>query len=152
MTHLTRFTAAALISGAAVLLPMLLPTLAGGSNHPAHPTLPSPAAGAEVVNPRLISRVMPEYPEEAREAQLEANTILQVMIRKDGTVEADDKSCLNCVVNRKGRDPEEVLRGWCDDFCRASAVAVRQWRYEPGTQDGEPVDVYFTVVLEYELP
>ena len=113
-------------------------------------TLPLPA-DAEVTNPRLISRTDPIYPDEAHAAELEASIILQFVVRKDGTVETDDKSCIRCVVNRKGKKPEAVLNGWCDDFCLSSREAVSQWKYEAGTRDGERVDVYFTVVLDYEL-
>ena len=81
-------------------------------------------ADSEIVPPRLISRVNPVYPEAASEAELEARTILQVMILKDGTVEVNDDSCIQCVVNRKGKKPEQVLRGWCEDFCTASFEAV----------------------------
>jgi hypothetical protein len=28
---------------------------------------------------------------------------------------------------------------------------VKQWRYRPGVQDGRPVDVYFTIVVEFVL-
>ena len=28
---------------------------------------------------------------------------------------------------------------------------MRQWRYEPATRDGEPVEVYFTIFIEYRL-
>ena len=46
---------------------------------------------------------------------------------------------------------EEVLHGWCDDFCDASAAALAQWRYTPATMDGEPVAVYFAVPLSFVL-
>ena len=108
-------------------------------------------ADSEIVHPRLISRVNPVYPEAAREAELEATTIHQVLILRDGTVEVNDNSCLECTVNRRGKKPEEVLRGWCDDFCRASSEAVSQWIYEPAKRDGEPVDAYFTVAIEYQI-
>ena len=104
-----------------------------------------------VVHPRIINRVNPIYPEEAREARLEATTILQVTIRKDGTTKLTNKSCFSCRVNRVGSRPERVLRGWCEDFCESSIEAVSQWLYEPGTQVGEPVDVYFTAVVDYTL-
>jgi len=111
---------------------------------------PRPADG-KVTNPQLASRVAPDYPPEAHDAELEANTILQAVIRKDGTIDPEDIRCLQCSVRRRGEAPEEVLHGWCDDFCAASSAAVAQWRYRPGTMDGEPVDVYFTIVVEFKL-
>jgi outer membrane biosynthesis protein TonB len=29
--------------------------------------------------------------------------------------------------------------------------AVRKWRYEPATLDGKPVDVWFTIRVDFEL-
>ena len=31
------------------------------------------------------------------------------------------------------------------------AEAVTQWRYKPGVQNGRPVDVYFTIVVDFVL-
>ena len=36
-------------------------------------------------------------------------------------------------------------------FEEAAIAAVRQWRYEPGTRNGEPLLVYFTIVVEFRL-
>ena len=36
-------------------------------------------------------------------------------------------------------------------FEDAALAAVKQWRYEPATQNGRPVDVYFTVVVDFTL-
>jgi TonB family protein len=36
-------------------------------------------------------------------------------------------------------------------FEEEAIEAIRQWRYEPGRQNGVPVDVYFTVVVEFVL-
>lgn len=105
----------------------------------------------EVSNPELVSKVAPEYPAEAREAELEASTVLQAVIGRDGRVEAESIRCLHCSVHRLGEEPEEVLHGWCPEFCDASATAVAEWRYKPGMKDGEPVDVYFTIVIQFEL-
>jgi len=109
------------------------------------------ADGGKVVEPRLESRVEPVYPPEAHDAELEAKTLLQAMIGKDGSIAPETIHCLHCSVKRKGEEPEEVLRGWCDDFCAASSAAVARWRYRPATLDGEPVDVYFTIVVEFSL-
>ena len=111
----------------------------------------SQAVEGKATNPRLESRVEPVYPLEARDAELEATVALQAVIRKDGTVDGESARCMQCSVRRKGDKPEEVLRGWCDDFCDASIEAAAQWHYTPGTMDGEPVDVYFTIVFDFVL-
>jgi len=126
-------------------------SITNGSSETYVPNDPGQRADSTVIHPRLISHVEPVYPQAAREAELEAGTILQLMIHKDGSVEVNDKSCIKCEVKRKGEEPEQVLHGWCDDFCGASIEAVTQWKYEPGKEDGEPVEVYFTVVIDYVL-
>jgi protein TonB len=36
-------------------------------------------------------------------------------------------------------------------FDEAAIEAIRQWRYKPALQDGKPVDVYMTVVIDFTL-
>jgi protein TonB len=80
--------------------------------------------------------VKPEYPELARVARIEGRVILQAIILKNGTV--GEIEVLNC--NRPNMGFEEAAIG-----------AVRQWRYVPATQGGRPVDVYFTVRVDFDL-
>ena len=91
-----------------------------------------------VTMPELIesSKVVPVYPEIARVSRVEGRVILQAVIHEDGTVAE-----------------LEVLRVSPDNFGFAeSAVdAVEQWRYKPALQNGTPVDVYMTVVVEFRL-
>ena len=91
-----------------------------------------------VTNPVLIasSKVSPHYPEIARTARVSAVVTLQAIISKSGAVEgvtvlAVDKPNLG--------------------FESAAVEAVQQWRYEPATQDGRPVDVYFTIRVTFTL-
>jgi protein TonB len=96
------------------------------------------AGVGDVTNPRLIpeSHVRPEYPEVARQAGIEC------------------KVCLQCVVCEDGSIGElQVLRSDHDHlgFEESAIAAVRQWRYEPATQNGRPVSVYFTVMVDFVL-
>jgi len=92
-----------------------------------------------VTTPELIleSKVTPEYPEVARLTRNQGTVILQAVIAPDGSV-----------------GEIQVLR--CDrpnlGFEDAAAQAVRLWRYKPATQNGRPVAVYFTVVVNFRLP
>ena len=36
-------------------------------------------------------------------------------------------------------------------FEESAILAVLQWRYEPALQNGKPVEVYFTVVVDFSL-
>jgi len=96
-------------------------------------------AGAEGVSlPVLLaeSKLKPDYPELARVARIQGRVILQAIVLKDGTV--GELEILNC--NRPGMGFEE-----------AAVSAVAQWRYKPAMQGSKPVDVYFTVRVDFEL-
>lgn len=96
------------------------------------------AGVGDVTNPMLIesSKTKPEYPELARAARIEGNVILQAIIARDGGV--GSLEVLRC--NRPAMGFEE-----------AAIAAVQSWRYEPATQSGRPVEVYFTVVVDFIL-
>jgi TonB family protein len=89
-----------------------------------------------VSNPELISKKQPIYPEIARKAKVSGQVILQVVVRKDGSV--GDISVLRSPGSKFG-------------FDEAAIAAVKQWRYKPAQQNGKPVDVYFTVVVDFVL-
>ena len=94
--------------------------------------------GGDVTHPSLIpeSKVAPTYPELARQARLSGRVIVQAVILEDGTV-------------------EEIEVLLCDHpgvgFEEAAIEAISRWRYEPARLYGEPVDVYFTVIVEFVL-
>ena len=97
-------------------------------------------AGADGVTlPVLIqeSKIQPEYPADAREARVEGRVILQARIGREGHV--GDVQVLH--VDPVGFEP----------FVESAVKAVGQWRYQPATRDGKPVDVDFTIRLQFEL-
>jgi len=91
-----------------------------------------------VSNPEVIAstRVQPRYPDIARKAKVIGQVVLQAVIHKDGTV--GDVTVLKSPGAKFG-------------FDEAAIAAVRQWKYKPGLQNGKPVDVYFTVVVDFTL-
>lgn len=82
---------------------------------------------------RLIHSVAPEYPEIARQAGVEGDVTLRVVISKDGSVED--------VAPISG---EPVL-------ARAAAEAVERWRYSPELLGGRPIGVITTVTVAFRL-
>ena len=110
------------------------PTIKGSSND----NEPTYAGLDGVTNPRLIrtTSVAPKYPEVARRRKVEGRVILQCVVRKDGSV--GDFKVLQA--------PGQGL-----GFEEAAISAVRLWKYEPGLKDGKPVDVYFTIVVDFTL-
>jgi protein TonB len=91
-----------------------------------------------VTNPELITSTkrQPTYPEIARKAKISGQVILQAVVKKDGTV--GDIQVLRSPGSKFG-------------FDEAAIAAVKQWRYKPGLQNGKPVDVYFTIVVDFVL-
>lgn len=109
-----------------------------GVPEPPPPQGPLLAGVGDVTNPVLIpeTKVEPEYPELARVARLEGNVILQAIIHSDGSV--GDVEVLR--TNRPNMGFED-----------AAIAAVTQWRYKPALQNGKPVEVYFTVFVDFKL-
>lgn len=109
-----------------------------GVPEPPPPSGPLLAGVGDVTNPVLIpeTKIEPEYPELARVARLEGNVILQAIVHADGSVGS-----------------VEVLRTNRPNmgFEDSAVDAVKQWRYKPATQNGRPVEVYFTVFVEFKL-
>jgi len=81
----------------------------------------------------IIKKVVPAYPEEARQNRIQGQVQLAVVINKQGDVV-----------------DVEVIDGPLD--LAVSAVnAVRLWKYRPYLLLGEPVEVQSTVVVNYSL-
>lgn len=85
--------------------------------------------------PRVIERVDPKYPEEARKAELFGKVILEVLVDVDGS----------CRVGKTHKSPDEM-------FTVAATEAVEQWKCEPGLDpQGTPVKMSMTLVIEFAL-
>jgi TonB family protein len=82
---------------------------------------------------RLVRSVAPEYPEIARQAGVEGNVTLRVVIGRDGAV-----------VDVTPVSGEPVL-------ARAAMEAVERWRYSPEMVGGRPIGVVTTVTLAFRL-
>jgi protein TonB len=90
--------------------------------------------GGGVSQPKLISKVEPEYSEEARKAKWQ------------GTVE------LTIVVDEHGNPKEmKVTRALGLGLDQKAMEAVAKWRFEPGKKDGKAVPVLATVQVNFRL-
>jgi TonB family protein len=90
--------------------------------------------GGEVEPPVLITRVQPDYPENLRRAGLEGVVVLEAVITESGCVRA-----------------VSVVKGVAPPLDFQSARAVSQWRYRPARLAGQPVSVYLTVTVTFNL-
>jgi TonB family protein len=82
--------------------------------------------------PRLLHRVDPVYPPEAKKAQLAGSVVLNVRTDGQGNVQQ-----------------VMVLRSSDAIFNQAAIDAVKQWKYEPYIQEGRPTDLVFTVNVRF---
>lgn len=87
-------------------------------------------------NPRLTHRVAPKYPPHARSEHAEGSVTFYARVETDGSVSV--LKIAKCTNEGHG-------------FEAAARDALKKWRYEPGTRNGEVVAVEFTVAIEFSL-
>jgi periplasmic protein TonB len=90
--------------------------------------------GSGIEPPRLLREIKADYTEEARRRGLTGDVILEIVVRRDGTV--GDVS---------------LLRGIGSGLDQRAIAAVRQWRFTPARKQGQPVDVIVEVAVEFTL-
>jgi TonB family protein len=91
-------------------------------------------AGAGIEPPTLLREVKPLYTDEARRQSIEGDVLLEVVVRRDGTVGS-----------------MRVLRRLGAGLDERAMEAVRQWRFSPARRYGSPVDVIVDVAVEFTL-
>jgi TonB family protein len=84
--------------------------------------------------PEEIDRVVPRYPMGARAAGTEGPVVIRGIVRRDGTI-----------------DNVEIIKDLPHGLGEAARQAVSQWRFRPATVSGEPIDVYYTVTVNFRL-
>ena len=84
--------------------------------------------------PEETDRVVPRYPMLARRAGIQGPVVVRGIVRRDGTI-----------------DDVEVIRDLPYGLGEAAREAVRQWHFRPATYRGEPIDVYYTVTVNFRL-
>ncbi len=87
-----------------------------------------------VVLPVVVTRVNPDYTTEAKAAGIQGSVVLDVVVLADGSV--GDVS---------------VTRSLDSGLDRESVAAAKQWRFTPGTKDGERVAVRVQLEMNFTL-
>jgi periplasmic protein TonB len=90
--------------------------------------------GSGIEPPRLLREVKADYTEEARQRRIAGDVILEIVVRRDGTV-GDVK----------------VLQGLGSGLNDRAVQAVRQWRFAAARRQGTPVDVIVEVAVEFKI-
>ena len=76
----------------------------------------------------------PDYTEEARRRNVRGDVVMEIVVRRDGTV-----------------SDVRVLRGLGYGLDERAVAAVKQWTFNPATRKGVPVDVLVEVAMEFRL-
>ncbi len=90
--------------------------------------------GTGIEPPQLLREVRPTYTDEARRRAIEGDVVLEIVVRRDGTV-----------------GDVRVVRSLGSGLDQRAVSAVRQWRFTPARRQGAPVDVVVDVAVGFSL-
>jgi TonB family protein len=90
--------------------------------------------GANIALPRVIKEQKPQYTSDAMRAKVQGRVELQAIVNLDGTV-----------------SQARVVQSLHPDLDEQALLAVKQWRFVPGTKDGKPVPVLVTIEMVFTL-
>jgi len=107
------------------------------SGYPPHVTVVPPSdaikVGGVIKTPQKLVNVSPRYPDDALQAKVQGEVVLDVIVDANGV-------------------PTDVQISQSVPMLDAAAIeAVRQWRYEPTLMNGVAVPVVMTVTLGFKL-
>ena len=92
--------------------------------------------GNGVETPRLIKEVKPQYTAQAMRAKIQGEVLLECIVQPDGSV--GNIRVVRSLDSAFGLDQEAIK-------------AARQWRFQPGTRQGQPVPVLVTIAIAFTL-
>jgi TonB family protein len=84
--------------------------------------------------PEELDRAIPRYPMTARRAGIQGPVVIRGIVRRDGTI-----------------DNLEIIKDLPYGLGDEARRAVSRWRFRPATYRGEPIDVYYTVTVNFRL-
>ena len=92
--------------------------------------------GNGVETPRLLKEVKPQYTAQAMRAKIQGEVLLECIVQPDGSV--GNVRVVRSLDGAFGLDQEAIK-------------AARQWRFAPGTRQGQPVPVLVTIAIAFTL-
>ena len=90
--------------------------------------------GPGMTPPTVQSRVEPHYTPEAARAKASGTVVLQAVVKTDGTI-----------------DILRVVRGLPYGLTDSAIDAIKQWRFQPGQQNGQNADIALNVEVNFNL-
>jgi TonB family protein len=96
---------------------------------------PYVAGSSGIKNPEPIQQPRPPYTEEGRKARAEGEVLLNVVVRKDGSV-----------------DSFKIMRGLGYGLDEQAIKTISsKWKFKPGTRNGMPVDVSVNIQIAFRI-
>ncbi|RPI54443.1 MAG: energy transducer TonB [Acidobacteria bacterium] len=92
--------------------------------------------GNGVETPRLLREVKPQYTAQAMRAKIQGEVLLECIVQPTG--EVGNIRIVRSLDSTFGLDQEAIK-------------AARQWRFAPGTKQGQPVPVLVTIAIAFTL-
>ena len=99
------------------------------------PLANAPHHSGEISAPLALRKVDPKYPQAMVLEHVEGEVILYGVIRHDGTV-----------------DSIQLVRGFDEQLDANAIEAFAQWKFQPATKDGQPVDLEAIVHIPFRGP
>jgi TonB family protein len=90
--------------------------------------------GSGITPPSILREVKADYTEEARRRNIEGEVVLEIVVRRDGSV-----------------GDVRLVNGLASGLNDRAIAAVKQWRFSPAKRLGTPVDVIVEVAVEFKL-
>ena len=97
---------------------------------------PQEIPGNGVIMPAVLREVKPDYTPEARKQRIQGLVEMSVVVKDDGSV--GDVTVTKSLDQKYGLDDQAV-------------IAMKQWKFRPGTKDGKPVAVRVNVEMTFKL-
>ncbi|MBM3783432.1 MAG: energy transducer TonB [Acidobacteria bacterium] len=96
--------------------------------------LPAALLLAEKISPQLLSKIEPQFSEEARKAKWAGGTVT-------AKIQIDEKGNVTDV---------QVVEHPGLGIDRQTVAAVKQWKFKPAMEGGKPVKTHGTVTVQFK--
>ena len=146
-------TASALLVAFA-LAASALPLQSSGAKAPAAAQAPAAEKDKSAPEPKIVHKVNPVYPEDAKADKVEGKFLIAVVIGKDGAVRdarvvASSKTPGHIDESQTKGTPAAIQGD--PRLAKAAVEAIQGWRYEPVLRNGQPVEARMTITINFRL-
>jgi TonB family protein len=90
--------------------------------------------GGDITRPKLVHSVEPAFSTKSNEAFIEGTVTVSAVVSTHGNL-----------------TDMQVVKGLSAAQNRSALDALKEWRFEPGTKDGKPVNVRIKIQVDFHL-